>query len=189
MDSVLILVINVAVISIFFGVKSYLEYRGKKKEFSERRQEMEDNYNSDYEEINNWEKEVSEREKRIVETCEQINQSMYQQQQNLTEIMNQKANMDFLIKQNESVVKRNNVYLLSIQAHEASLIDRYKEIAGILSSMIYEGKDSFVEIQKYLLTINSGIVNMEESFQQRFKMTPHEFKNTKKNGSTDFSMN
>jgi hypothetical protein len=189
MDTTLILVYNVAVISIFFGIKSYLDYKTKKNELKERVEEMEQNYNSDYEELDKWSAEVAEREKAIVETCGNINQAMLQQQQNLSEMAIQKQNMDFLIKQNEGVVKRNNVYLLSIQAHEASLIDRYKEIARILSGMIYEGKDSFLEIQKYLLTINTGIVNMEQSFEQRFKMTPNEFKNTKKNGNTDFSLN
>jgi len=188
-SSILILVCNIAVASIFFGVKSYLDYKRKRKE-------CEANYFYDCQELdrekvelNEYRTQVDERERNIMDAYSNMQQMVYQQQQNLSEIAIQKKNMELLINENKRVVKSNDVFLLAIQAEEAKQIDKYKEVAGILSGMIYEGKDSLVEIQKYLLTLNTGIVNMENSFRRRFKMTPNEFKNVQKNSNTDFSLN
>lgn len=183
------ILICTAISAIFIAVKSYFEYKTKKRELVEANDTKIKEINDWYSEVEEWEAEVQIRENNLALTLGSIQQSIVNQQQALFEINEKNRNFQDLMKANEEIVKRNNVYLFAIQTQEIQMIDQLKKLAGMISGILYGDEDNYPKMQSYLYDINLSIVDMEQSFQNRFKLSTRDFKNRDKAKGTDFSLN
>lgn len=144
---------------------------------------------NDYQQVlDDYREQLLDREQELDQKEMSIKTAYEFQGQEKLQLDMQAQNLIAILKNNEGILKSNQMYLYGIKEQMINMIDDYRKASKLMSKVLH-GDDNYEKNMDHLMDMNLKIVALEDHFISNFKMTPQQYRQNRKINSTDFSLN